>query len=103
MSRTVTLEQLRQKGACADQARLFRAVFGERAEVTIESCVAVADIFDWNWAALYLLSAPARAGYYSVMKPHLTADGHAEILMSPEERQRFRAAKWAICYIGDER
>lgn len=103
MSRDLTLEQLRQKGACADQARFFRAIFGERAEVTIESCVAMADVFDWNWAALHLLSAPARAEYYSAMKPHLAVYGHGDILMSLEERQRFIAAKWAICYIGDER
>ena len=56
---TITLKQLRRKGACEPQVQLFKTTFGQSAEVTIETALKMADKFDWTWAAKKLLPAPA--------------------------------------------
>lgn len=50
-------------GACSDQVRLFRRLYPDGVDISVEACLAVADQFDWEWAAEYLLSQPARAEY----------------------------------------
>ena len=79
----VTLAMLKAKHACADQVRLFESLFKEGGDVTQEKCLAVADKFDWDWAAQHLLPASARAEYERV-----TATAWAEY-------ERVRAPAWA--------
>jgi hypothetical protein len=66
---TITLKQLRLKGACWEQADLFKAAFGEKVEVTMDNAVQYADKFDWTWAAEHLLPAPAWKAYLEAKAP----------------------------------
>ena len=59
----ITLAMLRQHNACADQVALFQQHFGTEVEITESVCVAVAPLFDWEWAARHLLTAPAQDAY----------------------------------------
>src|SRR3990167_3989263 len=65
----LTLQQLQDHRACRDQIQLFRELFGESAIVTVKACVAVADKFNWEWAAGHLLKASAYAEYDRVANP----------------------------------
>src|SRR3990167_2306304 len=65
----LTLQQLQDHRACSDQIQLFRKLFDESAIVTVKACVAVADKFNWEWAARHLLKAIARAEYNRVKDP----------------------------------
>jgi hypothetical protein len=58
--KTITLQTLKDKGACADQVALFAKRFGEQAEVTGSACIAVAPLFNWDWAAQNMLSPAQR-------------------------------------------
>ena len=64
---TITLKQLRLKGACWEQADLFKAAFGEAVEVTMDNALKYADKFDWTWAAEHLLPAPSETAYQKAM------------------------------------
>ena len=66
---TITLKQLRLKGACWEQADLFKAAFGEAVEVTMDNALKYADKFDWTWAAEHLLPAPAEKVYWEATAP----------------------------------
>ena len=66
---TITLKQLRLKGACWEQAQLFEAAFGEAVEVTMDNALKYADKFDWTWAAEHLLPAPAEKAYWEATAP----------------------------------
>jgi hypothetical protein len=66
---TITLKQLRLKGACWEQADLFKAAFGEAVEVTMDNALKYADKFDWTWAAEHLLPAPAETAYWEATAP----------------------------------
>ena len=56
----IDVRLLKAKGACAPQVTRFRELFGDGpAPMTVEAAVAVASEFDWDWAAVNLLSAPA--------------------------------------------
>ena len=59
----ITLQQLIDKGACAGQVRLFKRRYGGSVRVTKRECIAAAQLFDWDWAAQNLLSAPARRAW----------------------------------------
>ena len=59
----ITLAQLKAKNACSDQVTEFERRFGESVEISEAACLAVADAFDWDWAARNLLSAPLYAEY----------------------------------------
>ena len=69
----ITLKMLQDAGACHDQVVLFRKHFGRSVDVTRERCVEFADVFDWDWAARRLLSAPALAAYDAARAPALAA------------------------------
>jgi hypothetical protein len=68
---TITLAQLKSAGACSDQVAIFKVKFGKSVVVTEAVALEVANSFDWNWAAAYLLSAPALAEYERVCAPAL--------------------------------
>ena len=55
--KTITLGMLYAHNACADQIDLFARTFGQSVIVTPDAFAAVADLFDWFWAAQHLLPA----------------------------------------------
>ena len=61
--KTITIDMLYARDACQPQVDLFSHLFGQSAEVTPEACTAVADQFDWTWAAHNLLPSPLWAEY----------------------------------------
>src|ERR1700678_670109 len=65
----ITAQLLRDHSACSSQIELFIKHFPEGATVTLDRCREVAQIFNWDWAAEHLLTAPARAAYYEVCAP----------------------------------
>lgn len=71
----VTAEILRSRGACEDQVLLFerlslhnRGVIDLEGKFLEEWCVACATCFDWYWAALHLLPAPASRRWLEVQR-----------------------------------
>jgi len=81
----ITKRLLQSKGACASQVALFAETFPRGTEITEAVCLAVADKFDWNWAAQNLLPPKSDAEYQRVCAP---ADA---------ECQRVRAQAYAEC------
>ena len=69
MTNTLTIKDLRVAGACADQVKLFEQHFGDGGTVTLAKVRKVASLFNWNWAALHLLSPAGRAEYNRVSAP----------------------------------
>ena len=67
----ITMQHLIDAGACREAKIRFRELFGESVEVTEEAAAAVAREFNWNWAAVNLLSEPARATYWRVSRVSL--------------------------------
>jgi hypothetical protein len=63
MTAIITLKHLRNLDACEAQCVLFEKHFGDTFNVTVEACLAVAGVVDWNWGAQHLLRAPARRAY----------------------------------------
>ena len=68
MTATITKQQLEGLEACEDQVEEFERIFGD--SVTFNSLREIklaakkhAQVFDWDWAAEFLLSAPFRAEY----------------------------------------
>ena len=60
----ITVKQLIALNACAGQVKTFRRLFGASATVTLANCIkAVKAEMSFDWAARYLLSAPARDAY----------------------------------------
>jgi cell division septum initiation protein DivIVA len=120
--RTLTAEQLEAADACPDQVELFRGRFGESVRVTEAQAAKVSGLFDWDWAATRLLSAPARAEYKRVEAQaraeyeRVTAPAWAEYervkapawaeyerVTAPAwaEYKRVEAQAWAVAYIND--
>ena len=62
----ITKRLLQIKGACASQVALFAETFPHGTEITEAVCLAVADKFDWDWAAQNLLSPESYAEYERV-------------------------------------
>ena len=52
--------------ACPEQVALFRAHFGDGGTVTLAKVRKVAGLFNWDWAARFLLSPASRAEYARV-------------------------------------
>ena len=69
MPAIITLQDLVDNGACADQRAEFVRRFGRSVEITVELCMSVAHVFDWNWAAAKLLKTPAWDAYEAATKP----------------------------------
>jgi hypothetical protein len=53
----ITLRKLENLGACSEQRRLFKRLFGSRVAVTEAKLLPHANKFNWRWAADHLLSA----------------------------------------------
>ena len=56
----ITLEKLKEKGACRSATDLFSSLFGAAVEPTVELCVNHAAQFDFRWCGRLLLD-PAGA------------------------------------------
>ena len=67
--RTLKLSQLREAGACQEQVERFEKLFGKEIKVTIELAERYANMFDWNFAAEYFLSAPLWETYKKARAP----------------------------------
>jgi hypothetical protein len=63
---TITLAQLKKLGACHDQVRLFKELFGKSVEVTESVLLEHVSKFDLDWIAGKIFSAPALAEYQKV-------------------------------------
>ena len=92
--RKITINQLKKAGACAIHLKRIRALVGSSVEVTEEWCIEHASNFDWDWAAINLLSDAARAEYDRV-----SAAARAEYdrvrAAARAEYDLVRAAAWA--------
>ena len=65
----ITLTMLRDHGACIDQTALFHALYEDSVEVTEATCLAVASLFNWEWAARHFLAPPAWKTYMATIAP----------------------------------
>ncbi|MDE2096596.1 MAG: hypothetical protein KGL39_05060 [Patescibacteria group bacterium] len=65
----VTLIMLKRAKACKSQRDRFAELFPKGVDVTEAACVAVAQEFDWGWAARCLLPAPLDADYEAKLAP----------------------------------
>lgn len=105
MPRTITAALLRKHRAFADQVREFERRFPEGVTFADEDdaialCVAVADVFDWNWAAKAFLSAPALAAYSEARATAWAAYGGATAPAWPAYMEA-KAAAWAKAFMRD--
>lgn len=91
----ITLHQLRLARACPEQIAEFERRFGDSIEVTEEACLAVADVFDWFWAAAHLLSVDSLRSYNRDMAALFIVDSR---LLSVEQLHAVRAAAFARAY-----
>lgn len=76
----ITVDQLRKAKACTPQVALFRKLFGDSVDVTVEAAIAVADTFDFSWAARNLLSPSALQAYHQAFDPAWQAYKQAQAL-----------------------
>lgn len=60
--RPITVEMLREAGACEGQLEEFAKRWPEGVVPTEEVCLSVANVFDWTWAREQLLPLWARRG-----------------------------------------
>ena len=94
MPTKITLKQLTELNACGPQITTFKRLFGEEVSVTLKSAVKYAHVFNWNWAAVNLLTRKAWAEYERV-----TAQAWAEYerVTDPAlaEYARVKAPAWA--------
>ena len=60
----ITLQQLKDKRACEKQVELFKKLFGESVEVTLENCLlAASHELNFDWASGEFFTIAQRAAY----------------------------------------
>ena len=97
--KTISAAQLQALGACLGQVERFHEIFGAgEVVVTRELCIHHAQEFDWNWAAMYLLTKRGRADYEARRAP-LLADYEAKHALLLADYEAKHALLWADCYI----
>jgi hypothetical protein len=94
MPKTLTYAQLKSAGACANQRKQFKTLFGLSVEVTEALCLFVSDQFDWDWASRNLLSPAAQA---EVDKVRAAARAEVDKVTAAAwaEYDKVTAAAWA--------
>ena len=107
MTNTLTIKDLRAADACEKQVKLFEQHFGDGGTVTLAKVRKVASLFDWNWAALHLLSPARWAEYYRVKASARAEYNRAEASALAEHKRattpalakynRVTASAWAEC------
>jgi len=100
-SRILTVSTLVALGACIEQRAKFKALFGDSVEITEALCVEHASTFNFDWAALHLLSAPARSEYERV-RAAAWAEYERVTAAAWAEYDRVTAAAFARAYINDQ-
>ena len=94
----ITAQLLRDHSACNSQIELFIKHFPEGATVTLDRCREVAQIFNWDWAAEHLLTAPALAAYYKARAAAKAAYYEARAAAAKAAYYEARAAARATYY-----
>jgi hypothetical protein len=89
-SRILKVKQLEEASACSDRVDLFKELFGDEVKVTVSLAKKHYNKFDWDWAANYLLSVPARAEYKKV------------IASARAEYKKVIASAWAKLYFEEK-
>jgi hypothetical protein len=102
-SRILTLKTIIEAGTCSDQVNLFKAMFGEKVEVTISLCKKVATEYDWNWAAVHFLSSQAYKIYIKATEYARKIYFNTEGQQAWEDYKMTTASAWAKCYIEDKK
>jgi len=112
VGRILTSRQLCRAGACQQQVRRFRRMFGTQVEVTPELAASAASEYDWVWAAENLLNATAWKAYEEARATAWQAydEARATAWKAYEEAratarkayEEARATAWANAYIADE-
>ncbi len=100
MTRPLHVSQLVALVACSYQVDLFRSLFGESVEVSVDLAVEHASKFDFGFAAR-LLSPASRAEYARQHAP-LLAEYAPQCAPLLAEYERQRAQLWASLYIADK-
>src|ERR1700693_3758700 len=65
----LTAKILKDKGACEEQVALFEKYFPKGGKVTVEKCVKVAHLFNFDWAAQNLFLSSASVKYEKARAP----------------------------------
>jgi hypothetical protein len=65
----ITLQDLKDKGACSGQVALFEATFGKEVAITKALLMKWCHEFDLNWVANHYLTGKRRVAYDKVMAP----------------------------------
>ncbi len=89
--KTIMLQQLVDLGACERARTKFEVLFGQSVEVTEAVCLALANEFDWAWAAKRLLTPSAKAEYDRIVKP-VQAEYDRIVIQAWAEFNRISAA-----------
>ena len=98
--------------ACPEQVALFRAHFGDGGTVTLAKVRKVALLFNWNWAARFLLSPAALAEYervtasawaqYERVSVPALAEHDRVTVPAWAEYERVRASAWFAGWKRDQ-
>ena len=90
----ITIELLKKHNACEEQVALFATTFPKGVHVTEAACLAVADQFDFQWAADNLLPSDKKAEYMAQRAP-ISAEYMAQRAPISAEYEAQRASLWA--------
>ena len=91
----ITAELLCAKGACTYQIALFRKFYPDGKNVTLAACLRHATRFNWRWATLNLLSAPAQKACIKEIDTALEAYAKARLAAREAYAKASRAARGA--------
>ena len=83
----VTLQQLKDLGACSEQLQLFEEKFGESVVVTLELCMEFAQEFGFRWASRHLLPPKWQKEFDRVCDP-ARAESHRVCVAAEMEYDR---------------
>ena len=85
----ITLKDLRRMGACLEQVKLFKSLFGGEVEMTRENVLQYGAQFDLNWIAPKIMSEVQYADYVSKRAPlYADYDSKRDALFADYESKR---------------
>ena len=87
--------------ACPEQVALFRAHFGDGGTVTLAKARKVALLFNWSWAARFLLSPASWAEYERVAVP-ARAEYERVTASAMAQYGRVKASAWFAGWKRDQ-
>lgn len=96
----ITVDQLRDVGACARQVALFSQMFGAEVCVSVELAESVAGRFEWDFAARQLLPPDAWAEYTRAREEALAEYMRVEV-DARAEYARAKAKAFAQLYLRE--